>query len=251
MVIADGILAGASPSGTFDAPPFETMNAFRPAMSMFVVLSAVAGFVDAACFLALSKVFTAHVTGNFAALASALVKPDETTGLRIAVVIAFAAGGVCAVFTARIVAIDGRAAPTRAHRAVIVVEAAWLALLLVSHAVLNDEVWARYAVALCAGAAMGCQSALSKLPGEVGMGTPTTVMTSNFSAWTVALVERVTRRERDRHDRTLVQLSLQLLLFVTGAAAGALGLHRFGIAVLGVPLALLLASMLVAGRAPN
>ncbi|PTB17885.1 hypothetical protein C9I57_25500 [Trinickia symbiotica] len=218
-------------------------------MSMFVVLSAVAGFVDAACFLALSKVFTAHVTGNLAALASALVKPDETTALRIAVIVAFAGGGVCAVIAARIITIDGRAAPMRARRAVILVEAAWLALLLASQAVLSDGTWARYAVALCAGAAMGCQSALSKLPGELSMGTPTTVMTSNFSAWTIALVERMTRRhDRDRHDRTLVQLSLQLLLFVAGAAAGALGLHRFGIAVLGVPLALLLGVVLSCGR---
>jgi uncharacterized membrane protein YoaK (UPF0700 family) len=47
---------------------------------MFVALSAVAGFADAACFLALSKVFTAHVTGNVAALASVLVTSDDTTG---------------------------------------------------------------------------------------------------------------------------------------------------------------------------
>ncbi len=218
---------------------------------MFVVLSAVAGFVDAACFLALSKVFTAHVTGNLAALASALVKPDETTGLRIAVIVAFVGGGLCAVYAARTVTIDGRDAPMRARRAVIVVEAACLALLLVSQAVLSDEAWARYAVALCAGAAMGCQSALSKLPGEVGMGTPTTVMTSNLSAWTIALVEHMTRHERDRRDRTLVQLSLQLLLFVAGAAAGALSLHWFGIVVLGVPLALLVGLALFCSRKPD
>lgn len=219
-------------------------------MPMFVVLSAAAGFVDAACFMALSQVFTAHVTGNFAALASALVKPDGATGLRVAVIGAFAGGGVCAFCVA--CALDARddAAPAPVRRAVIRVEAAWLALLLVLDAVLPEGAWARYAVALCAGAAMGCQSALSKLPGAAGLGTPTTVMTSNFSAWTLALAQRLTRRKPGAgdaddaaaaQDRTLVQLSLQLLVFMTGAAAGALGEQRFGVMALAVPLALLAA----------
>ncbi len=221
-------------------------------MPMFVVLSAAAGFVDAACFMALSQVFTAHVTGNFAALASALVKPDSATGLRVAVIGAFAGGGVCAFCVA--CALDARdaAAPAPVRRAVIRVEAAWLALLLVLDAVLPEGAWARYAVALCAGAAMGCQGALSKLPGAAGLGTPTTVMTSNFSAWTLALAQRLTRRKPGAgdaddaaaaaaQDRTLVQLSLQLLVFMTGAAAGALGEQRFGVMALAVPLALLAA----------
>ncbi|MEX3937174.1 DUF1275 family protein [Paraburkholderia phymatum] len=47
------------------------------------VLSAVAGFVDAACFLGLSQVFTAHVTGNLAALARALVIASNVVELRV------------------------------------------------------------------------------------------------------------------------------------------------------------------------
>jgi len=204
-------------------------------MSMIVALSAVAGFVDAACFLALSQVFTAHVTGNFAALASAIVNPDETTGLRITVITAFGVGAACAVFAARAARADAGGAPARVHRVVIRVELAWLALLLASHFVLRDGFWARYAIALCAGAAMGCQTALSKLPGKSALGTPTTVMTSNFAAWIVALVEY------DKDDRALLQLSLQLMLFVLGAAAGAVSEHRFGIVVVAAPFALLLA----------
>lgn len=212
-------------------------------MSMLVALSAVAGFVDAACYLALSQVFTAHVTGNFAALASAIVSPDAATGLRIAVIAAFAVGAASAVYTARAASCGRADARAHVHRTVIRVESIWLALLLVSHLALRDGLAARYAIALCAGAAMGCQTALSKLPGKTALGTPTTVMTSNFAAWVVALVEWTTPRDeaRDNGDRMLRQLSLQLLLFVAGAAAGAVGLHLAGIGVVLVPLVLLMA----------
>lgn len=220
-----------------------------PPISMFVALSAVAGFVDAACFVALSQVFTAHVTGNFAALASALVKHDRTTWLRLAVIISFAIGTLSAVCAAHVIVARGPIAITRTRRIVIGVEAAWLGLLLTSQAILSDDTWARFAIAFFAGGAMGCQSALSKLPGALSMGTPTTVMTSNFTAWTIALVERVSRKERPSKDRTLIQLSLQLVVFIAGAAAGALGVYRFGIFVLILPLLLLVALALTRASA--
>jgi uncharacterized membrane protein YoaK (UPF0700 family) len=208
----------------------------HPPISTFTVLSAVAGFVDAACFLALSQVFTAHVTGNFAALASALVKHDSTAWLRLTVILAFAIGTCSAVCAAHVIVCHSRIAIVRARRIVIGVEAAWLGLLLISHAVLSDDTWARYAIALFAGGAMGCQSALSKLPGALSMGAPTTVMTSNFTAWTIALVERFARKKSEPKEQTLMQLSFQLFAFIVGAAAGALGVHRFGIVVLVLPL---------------
>lgn len=219
-----------------------------PPLSMFVLLSAVAGFVDAACFLALSQVFTAHVTGNFAALASALVKPDRTIWLRLAVIVSFAIGTVSAVLAGHLIVSRRPIAIARARRLVIATEAAWLGLLLVSQSVFSDAVSARYAIAFFAGGAMGCQSALSKLPGALSMGTPTTVMTSNFTAWTIAVVERFTRAEREPKDRTLIQLSLQLFVFIGGAAAGALGVYRFGIVVLVLPLLFLVALTLTRAR---
>jgi len=229
-------------------------------MAMLAALSAVAGFVDAACFLALSQVFTAHVTGNFAALASALVKLDAATGLRLAVIVSFAGGAISAVFVAHAVGGYERevtataTAPARVRRAVMHAEATWLLFVLVAHAALPgpldpSHALARYAVAIFAGAAMGCQSALSRLPGDAALGAPTTVMTSNFSGWAMALGQRLLRLPHDwhhprdphdPHDHTLTRLSLQLGLFILGAAAGASGEHRFGVAVLAAPLAGLL-----------
>lgn len=219
-------------------------------MPMLAVLSAVAGFVDAACFLALSEVFTAHVTGNFAALASALVKPDVATLLRLAVIASFAIGAASAVVAAHGAGADERepdaGAAARVQRAVIGVEVVWLALVLVAYAVLPGPLDAahplvRFAVASFAGAAMGCQSALSKLPRGAALDAPTTVMTSNFTAWVMALATRlIVRRARRPGDRTLGPRSLQLALFLAGAAAGAFGVHRLGIGAMVLPLAVLL-----------
>lgn len=49
----------------------------------------------------------------------------------------------------------------------------------------------------------------------------------------------MTRSERDPPDSALMQLSLQSLFFLAGAAAGALGVSRFGVGALVVPLAVL------------
>lgn len=211
-------------------------TAQRPApIATFAALSGVAGFVDAACFLALSKVFTAHVTGNFAALASALLKPDGTAWLRVTVIVAFAFGIVSAVGTARVVARTrlADAAPAATRYIVVGVEAAWLVVLLAVHALPIGDPWARLSIAWFAGGAMGCQSALSKLPGRLGIGGRTTVMTTNFTEWTIAAIER------NPHDRALTQLSWQLLFFLAGAAAGAIGESRFGVVALVAPLAVL------------
>lgn len=63
------------------------------------------------------------------------------------------------------------------------------------------------------------------------IGTPTTVMTATSA--------RGRMRSRSASRGTLAPLSLQLLLFKAGAAAGALGEQHFGLVALAVPMLLL------------
>ena len=202
---------------------------------LMTLLSVVAGFVDAACFLGLNQVFTAHVTCNIAAFASSFVNPLPDGALRVAVLGAFAIG-----------ATGGRAAQiwfdrTQRPRGLdpfVCGEALWLALLLVANLFLPDEPLKQYALGSCAAAAMGCQSAGTGLRTEMRL--PTTVMTSNFTQWAIALFDvlapgiRPAPRREAFHD--FMRLTLLLVAFGMGALAGALGEHRFGFSVLVVPL---------------
>lgn len=195
------------------------------------ILAMVAGYIDAACFLGLSEVFTAHVTGNFAALASSAVVPSATAVLRIEVVTAF---GVGAAFTR--LATRRLAAFEPILRRVLLLELAMLALALTGYFALGNLPLERLWVAVSAAAAMGAQSALSKLPHSLP--SPTTVMTSNYTQWTICVVDALAAPDAasGRAARAqLAALSALLLAFVPGAFAGAYGEARFGFAALLAP----------------
>lgn len=195
------------------------------------ILALVAGFVDAACFRGLSEVFTAHVTGNFAALAVAIVGPSSAVLLRVVVIAAFGGGAMIAsLLTRRLTAFEP------VMRRALLVELVMLAAVLVAHFALgglpSEKLW----IALFAAAAMGAQSALSKL--AQGLPSPTTVMTSNYTHWAISLVNVLAPLdvESARAARAhLAQMSLLLLAFVPGAFAGAYGEARFGFWALCAP----------------
>ena len=178
-------------------------------------LSGVAGFVDAACFLGLSSVFTAHVTGNIAALASAFAKPSPETLLRLNVLFSFGAGVVLCCLAAR------RARPCVRRLVLLQLEATPLALLVLVQPLFVGTPLMRVAVATLAGAAMGCQAALNKTGAFARQ--PTTVMTSNFTHWVALFVlpadpEQPPSERREAHLR----LTCCLAAFCAGAALGAL-----------------------------
>src|SRR6185437_2119240 len=195
------------------------------------ILALVAGFVDAACFRGLSEVFTAHVTGNFAVLAVAIVGPRPAVLLRVVVIAAFGGGAIIAsLMTRRLTAFEP------VMRRALLVELVMLAAVLAAHFALgglpSEKLW----IALFAAAAMGAQSALSKF--AQGLSSPTTVMTSNYTQWAISLVNVLAPLdvESARAARAhLARMSLLLLAFVPGAFAGAYGEARFGFWALWAP----------------
>jgi uncharacterized membrane protein YoaK (UPF0700 family) len=159
------------------------MNRPEPVISRraIALLAVAAGFVDAACFIGLFGVFTAHVTGNMAMLASDLVRPLKGADLRAEVIFAF----ICGVVGARL-ALPRRqnvADQQRFLRRALLIEVSWLCLLLLALLLLGRPTSApnvaAYAITFCAGAAMGTQSGLSRLTESIGLAT--SVMSSNLT----------------------------------------------------------------------
>lgn len=223
----------------------------RSHIALAGLLALIAGFVDAACFVGILQVFTAHVTGNIAALASAVVHDDGSSSLRITVLVAFGAG-VASAWFARSATSLGEADTgwqRRVLQRLLGMEALWLVALVMVSTWLGPHVdtaspQARFVVAL-AGAAMGCQSAMNKLP--TGLDHPSTVMTSNYTEWVLLALDTGFGLLRG-HDREAVvdalgrfgRLTVPLMCFALGALAGAFGETRAGMDVMTLPLALLL-----------
>jgi uncharacterized membrane protein YoaK (UPF0700 family) len=122
-------------------------------------------------------------------------------------------------------------------RRVLLVELAMLTLVLAGHFALSGLPLERLWIAISAAAAMGAQSALSKLPHSLP--SPTTVMTSNYTQWAICVVDALAAPDAasGRAARAqLAALSALLLAFVPGAFAGAYAEARFGFAALLAPL---------------
>jgi uncharacterized membrane protein YoaK (UPF0700 family) len=164
------------------------------------------------------------VTGNFAALAVAIVGPRSAVLLRVVVIAAFGVGAIIAgLLTQRLTAFEP------IIRRSLLVELAMLAAVLAAHVAFGGLPSEKPWVAIFAAAAMGAQSALSKIP--QGLSSPTTVMTSNYTQWAISLVNVLAPldAESGRAARAhLARMSMLLLAFVPGAFAGAYGEARFG-----------------------
>lgn len=237
----------------------------RPDVALSGLLALIAGFVDAACFTGILEVFTAHVTGNIAALASTVARSNGTGALRVSALVAFGVGAASAWF-ARVAG-----PPAEAHvdfgrhrrllQRLLAIEALWLVALVIAATWLGPHVDAatpRACIVIAlAGAAMGCQSAMSKLP--AGLDHPSTVMTSNYTEWVLLVLDASLALVRRCDDREPViatfcrlgKLTMLLLCFALGALAGALGEARAGMEVMLLPLALLLFALVRSVRAPD
>ena len=247
--LLDGTAQNEPPQCSIAARLPSSMNQPEPVLSRgaIALLSLAAGFVDAACFIGLFGVFTAHVTGNMAMIASGLVRPDKGMDLRAEVIVAF----ICGVLSARLVLPHGesRVDQRRFLCRVLLVEALWLGLLLIMLATLGPPTLApsasAYAVTFCAGGAMGAQSGLSRLSESIGMAT--SVMSSNLTQWVIDLVSLFGRLRRSASEaRAPVRfrfalLSRLLAAFSLGAAIGATAEAHFGLRVIALPLLIIAA----------
>jgi uncharacterized membrane protein YoaK (UPF0700 family) len=195
--------------------------------------------VDAVSVLGLGKVFTANMTGNTVLLGVAVATGNGADAARAGV----ALGGFC-------VGVAAGAALTRPGRpwphAVVLalwLEAASLALLLVLWAVAGVAS-TRYVLVAAAGVAMGSQSAAVRASDVRGVNT--TFMTSTLMNAIARTVLRLRRLPESDEGASLPASAW--VVYGVAALAGALIEHAWGAVAVTVPLAIVCAIALVAGR---
>lgn len=208
-------------------------------------LAFTAGFVDAAAFIALAGLFTAHVTGNFVLLGAELV--SASTGV-IAKVLALPAF-ILAVMATRLVALALERRRLALLRYLLGIEAFVLAcfgafgLALAPFA--SPDTLPAVFVSMLGVTAMGIQNAIGRL--SLGHLAATTVMTVNVTQTVLDATDlwKGTSGPDDPARTRLRRMLPAVLAFAAGALAGAFGVAAWSFWCLTVPVAVLAALMVL------
>ncbi|HYQ43896.1 MAG TPA: YoaK family protein [Polyangiaceae bacterium] len=216
--------------------PSNAIGSILPGTNMYLhsaLLSAVAGYVDAAGFASLIGLFPAHLTGEIVGDAIELSSghPGNHTA-RLWMLPVFVASVTTATLVARLLRRAGRRALTGLLALVTLALAAFAASDFLSGLV--DESWHLHVLlgGGCAVAAMGFQNALMRE--SLSGSCPTTVMTGNLTHVVIDVVDhlfiKLTRpHKRDRRPRgRLLPVSSALFAFIGCAVMGGFLTRFFG-----------------------
>jgi len=216
--------------------PSHAIGSIMPGASMYLhsaLLSAVAGYVDAAGFASLIGLFPAHMTGEIVgdAIAFSSGHPgDHVTRLWMLPV--FVGSVSIATLVARVLRRNGRRALTGLLALVTAALAAFSASDFLSG--LLHESWHLHMLlgGGCAVAAMGFQNALMRE--SLSGSCPTTVMTGNLTHVVIDVVDhlfsklsRPNKRDRRPHSR-LLPVASALFAFIGCAVLGGFLTRFFG-----------------------
>jgi uncharacterized membrane protein YoaK (UPF0700 family) len=228
--------------------PTNAIGSVLPGSNMYLhsaLLSAVAGYVDAAGFASLIGLFPAHLTGEIVGDAIALSSGhlgDHATRLWMLPV--FVGAVTTATVVARLLRRNGRRALTGLLALVTLALAAFSASDFLTS--LLHESWHLHMLlgGGCAVAAMGFQNALMRE--SLSGSCPTTVMTGNLTHVVIDVVDHLFnkltkphKRDRRPHSR-LVPVASALFAFIGCAVLGGFMTRFFG------SLAVLLPTLLTA-----
>jgi uncharacterized membrane protein YoaK (UPF0700 family) len=210
------------------------------------VLSALAGFVDAAGFIGLFGLFAAHVTGDLVAAGTTLAGGiHEGLTLRLVAILVF----MIAVATAALVARAARRRRRRPLTALFALMTFALALFCTTGVLLRPQLqgpdaWAVVLTGAVGVFGMGVQNALMR---DVlcSLGA-TTLMTGNLTQLTMDLVEVVlpdktngpsTERSRQRLEmrRRLAKSGTSVSAFLLGTVLGGAAIMRYGFWSIALP----------------
>src|SRR5471032_1337849 len=214
------------------------MKKFGGPAAIAALLSFNGGFVDTAGFLGLSGLFTAHVTGNFVTLGTALVLGSHGIIGKILALPEF-------IFVVALARLAGAALRTRKEPVLRILLGAEVALLLMFFVLAvafgpfaNADSLAALLTGFAGIAAMALQNAvqrvhLSNLP-------PTTLMTGSTTQATIDAVDLLVGTDPDHAAAIRTRfgrLSLSILYFAAGCATSAtlywlVGFWCLGVAVL-------------------
>jgi uncharacterized membrane protein YoaK (UPF0700 family) len=200
-----------------------------------ILLSLNAGYVDAAGFLALQGLFTAHVTGNFVTLGASLVLGTSGALTKLLALPIFCA----VVIAARLL----NTALSNRHWPALEVLIALEVLLLSTGAALAirygpfhdlDSSQAVLSGMVLVGA-MAIQNAFQRF--HLVSAPPTTIMTGTTTQVMIDVADRIyaPKRTDGQSGARLVQMSTNILFFAIGCAAAALLYSRVGVKCFIVP----------------
>ncbi len=199
------------------------------------LLSFNGGYVDAAGFLALQGLFTAHVTGNFVTLGASLVLGTSGALAKLLALPVF-----CAVVIA--VRLLDTALSSR-HGPALEVLIALKTLLLITGAALairlapfHDGDSARAVLTgMVLVSAMAIQNAAHRI--HLGSAPPSTLMTGTTTQVMLDLADRVytPRGVESPSGARLVRMSINILVFAIGCGTAALLYSRIGVWCFMVP----------------
>jgi uncharacterized membrane protein YoaK (UPF0700 family) len=227
---------GENPPTRPSMVPSHAIGSIMPGTSMYVhsaLLSAVAGYVDAAGFASLIGLFPAHLTGEIVGDAIALSSGhpgDHSTRLWILPV--FVGSVTIATLVARLLRRNGRRALTGLLALVTAALAAFSASDFLAG--LLHESWHLHMLlgGGCAVAAMGFQNALMRE--SLSGSCPTTVMTGNLTHVVIDVVDHLFIKlsrphKRDRRPRSrLLPVVSALFAFIGCAILGGFMTRFFG-----------------------
>jgi uncharacterized membrane protein YoaK (UPF0700 family) len=228
---------GFNPSTLPSIVPSYAIGSIMPGTSMYLhsaLLSAVAGYVDAAGFASLIGLFPAHLTGEIVgdAIAFSSGHPgDHATRLWMLPV--FVGSVSIATLVARLLRRNGRRALTGLLALVTVALAAFSASDFLAG--LLHESWHLHMLlgGGCAVAAMGFQNALMRE--SLSGSCPTTVMTGNLTHVVIDIVDHLfskfaspSKRDRRRPRSRLLPVASALFAFIGCAVLGGFMTRFFG-----------------------
>ncbi|GAA0269112.1 hypothetical protein LNAOJCKE_3659 [Methylorubrum aminovorans] len=213
-------------------------------------LAFVAGFVDAAAFIALTGLFTAHVTGNFVLIGAELVASSSGVLAKVLALPVF----MVAVAATRLLALllERRGADPLPW--LLAAEAALLAgfglcgtLALPLDA---PDGASALIVGMLAVAAMGVQNAIGRL--SLGHLAPTTVMTVSVSQAVIDATDLVLKPSGSAAPARarLLRVLPAILTFAAGALCGAFGIAHLAFGCITLPILVLIGLIAFVAMAP-
>jgi len=198
--------------------------------TLSLLLSATAGYVDTAGYMALQGLFTTHVTGNFVTLGTSLVSGNSGTLAKLLALPTFCVAVTITRFASYV--LPPRGVPMLrmmlALKAVLLAAAAVLAIRFGPFS--SSDTAPALATGLTLVWAMAIQNAAQRI--YLGSSPPTTIMTGTTTQIMIDVADclRALPDERKRAIRArLGRMMLSVLGFASGCATAALFYARAGV----------------------
>ena len=206
------------------------MELIQYRVTLPLLLSLNAGFVDTAGFLALQGLFTAHVTGNFVTLGASLVLGTSGVIAKLLALPVFCAVVIATRLLGTLLSKRYTSVfrgPPICLKVVLLIAGAALAIWFgpfhdgdSRHAILTGMVLV---------AAMAVQNAVHRI--HLGSAPPSTLMTGTTTQIMIDLADKIYARtgETSQSGSRLARMSTNILVFAIGCGAAALLYARFGV----------------------